>query len=122
MELNEQFDQFMQSPINNKWIGDNNIQIYVRKAFHTYCGKVIQTIDIANIQQTEESKGKGYFREFMQHIETYGITIYIENILNPKLTVILIKNGYEIIFPEYDKNFEITSNCAIKFPHDYNIS
>lgn len=61
MDINSQFDLFMKSTISNKWIGDNNLQIYVRKAFHTFCGEVIETIDIANIQQTEKSKGKGYF-------------------------------------------------------------
>jgi hypothetical protein len=44
-------------------------------------------------------QGKGYFKAFMQHIESYNMPVYVENIFNPALTGMLIKNGYEKIGP-----------------------
>lgn len=97
MSLCDQFDQFMLSPLHNMWIGDNNIQVYIRKGYHLIHQEFLNTIDIANIQQDVEHRGKGFFKTFIQHVERYKYPVYVECIHNPRLTDMLERNGYTII-------------------------
>ena len=109
MSIKEELIDFMKSKRTNAWIGDNFIQVYVRKGIHSFGGDIIKTFDVANIEQDPIHIGKGYFKSFMIQVEEVGLPIYVENIHNPKLTEMLAKNGYLILTSLYSthaiKNF-----------------
>lgn len=100
LDIVYQLNNFMESSINNKWLVDDSLSIYVRKGKHcvSESKQITYTIDIANIKQiAERYEGKGYFRTFMIQSEQFGIPVMVENIYNPKLINMLKKNGYTII-------------------------
>lgn len=100
MDIIDAFDKFMSSNIRNEWIEDYALRVYVRKGSHLIDGELVKTIDIANIQSAPEYQHNGYFRSFMRHVESYKVPVYVENIHNPLLTDILVRNGYRVIDPE----------------------
>lgn len=90
-------DKFMASPFHNRWIEDDFISVYVRKGQHLINGKMYQTFDVANVDTKPEYQGQGHFRNFMLKVESLGLPVYVECILNPELVTMLEKHGYEII-------------------------
>ena len=106
----EQVDEFMNSVSQNLWLDDGILAVYVRKGRHLISREVYNTFDVANIRSLEpEHLGKGYFRTFMEKVESLGLPVYVENIHNPALAEMLEKNGYTIILGHGDV-------CALKVP------
>lgn len=97
MTILNQVDEFMTSSLPSRWLGDEHIAVYVRKGHHLINGEMINTFDVANIVQDPEHCSKGYFKAFMQKVESLDLPIYVECILNPKLVEILKRNEYSII-------------------------
>lgn len=95
--ITEQLDDFIDSPVSNKWLNDGILSVYVRKGYHVYDGMILNTLDIANISTiSEQYQGKGYFKTFMKKAESIGKPIWVECIHNPLLSRMLVKHGYTI--------------------------
>jgi hypothetical protein len=106
-----QVDDFITSTNRNLWLSDGILSIYVRKSKRLIGGKYIDTFDVANISTISPIyEHKGYFKRFMEKVESVSDCVFVESIQNPQLTTTLRKNGYEIITEPYG-----TTN-AIKFP------
>lgn len=104
----EQIDEFVYSSAKNKWLSDGILEIYVRKSVRFFDNQKVTTFDVANIRTIDpEYEHKGYFRAFMEKVESIGLPVYVENIQNPYLVNILEKNGYRILT-------QYTSTHAIK--------
>jgi hypothetical protein len=99
MDITDVFDKFMAGEVRNAWIEDDALRVYIRKGNRYINRKHVQTIDVANIMSNPKHQGKGFFKAFMQYVESYNMPVYVENIFNPALTDMLIKNGYEKIGP-----------------------
>ena len=111
MTIVEALHEFINSPSRNEWLISPELEVYVRKGLHAFDGQIINTFDIANIQDAPaDYKGKGHFKQFMLAAEATGLPVYVECIHNPKLTNMLEKNGYTII------NINSTTH-AVKFPN-----
>jgi len=106
----EQVDDFMLSKYHNIWLDDGIVRVFVRKSRRNIKGVIHETFDIANISTIpKQYQGQGYFKNFIQKVESIGLAVYVESIHNPLLTNMLEKNGYTIMVTEYDTN-------AIKYP------
>jgi hypothetical protein len=95
-----QLDDFMDSSYRNLWLQDDILTIYVRKSKRIYQGVMVDMIDVANIMTINpEYKKQGYFKRFMERVESFGLPIFVESInhTNTNLLDMLTKNGYEII-------------------------
>lgn len=98
MCMDELIDEFMQSTYSCKWIENDILGVYIRKGIHLIHGKVLNTIDIANIRSIpDQYKGKGYFKSFILKIESYNKPVYVECIHNPHLLEMLTKHGYQTV-------------------------
>ncbi len=91
---------FICSPtyIRNRWFHGPHIGMYLRRTRRVIDDNVVETIDIANVEVDEAHQGKGIFTEYLSVIESLAIwnhlTVYMENILNPKLAEFMFKRGY----------------------------
>lgn len=91
----------------NRWIYDDddepNFSIYIRRAYHTFDGKLHKFLDLASISISENLQGKGIFTEFLKLLlKKYPeVNIYIESIQNPAIRHICKKFGF-IEIGEYD--------------------
>lgn len=87
----------MESSNRNLWLDDKHLRVYVRKGIHYIEGQKLHMLDIANIESVPKHKGKGWFKDFMLKVESFGLPIFVENIHNPNLLVMLLKHGYREI-------------------------
>lgn len=91
-------DEFIQSKLPCKWIEGDILAVYLRKGIHLIDGKMLDTLDVANIRSIpKEYRRQGYFKAFMLKIESYGKPVYVECIHNPSLLKMLNKHGYQTI-------------------------
>ncbi|PPD52549.1 MAG: hypothetical protein CTY12_06300 [Methylotenera sp.] len=110
MYMDELIDEFIQSEYSCKWIENDIFGVYIRKGIHVIHGRVLATIDVANIRSIPDKyKGKGYFKSFMLKIESYNKPVYVECIHNPHLLEMLNKHGYQTLI-------ENNTVHAIKYP------
>jgi len=95
------FDQFMHSPQRNAWVNEVGFeQLYVRKGPYGVHGKLVNTIQIANV--TVADKGKGVFTKFVNRIqEQYCLPIVVEQVLQQRFAWHL---GRERFLPISDGN------------------
>ena len=89
MRLHRNFDfWFADLPKGaSTWVGGRYAEVYVRYARH-YLPKLptpVQCIDIANIRVKPAKQKHGVFANFLTHVESYRISVFIENVLNPDL-------------------------------------
>jgi hypothetical protein len=92
----DQIDKFMISNHRALWLDNQFMKIYVRRAFHLIEGNIENTFDIANVTVNSAFQRKGYFKNVIQHVEKFQLTVYVESISNLELMAMLIKNGYTI--------------------------
>lgn len=94
----EQLKEFLAGPMHNIWLGDADLQVYVRKG-RRYLGgdKLVHVRDIANISATEPGKGIGtsFIRE-AHALNPFPIT-YIESILNESFLNHLLRDGWLLV-------------------------
>lgn len=103
-------DDFINSKFPCKWIEGEIFSVYLRKGIHLIDGKLLETLDVANIRSIPtQYRGKGYFKAFIVHLEGYGKPVYVECIHNPLLLNMLVKHGYTTIHDGH-------SIHAIKYP------
>lgn len=94
--------KFMASPRRNAWIACGPVEVYIRKANRYIEGRMVKTLDLANIQVEEKKRSQGYFRAFIANVELlnrsdWGVEyIYVESILEPRLIPFLSANGYTL--------------------------
>lgn len=95
IKIKGQISLFLQSKDINLWLKGSGIEVYVRKGYHLIDGKRCKTLDIANITVTKKGQGLGSeFLEFCCKINPFD-AVYIENILNNRFFVFLIKNDWQ---------------------------
>lgn len=99
LSIEKQFDKFINEPSlnKNKWLESESIIVYVRYRKRMIDSEFIYVIDIANVTVESCKRRKGIFRNFMKHVESYNIPIYIESIMSPRMADIAIKQGYKFI-------------------------
>lgn len=95
----KEITSFLALPMGNKWIeSDDRISMYLRRTRHHIDNETVECIDIANIAVSEEYQGQGIFTGYLLAIEAlaqvHNLTVYIENIHNPRLGAFLLKRGY----------------------------
>jgi len=78
----------------NSWLENKYMRVYVRRSRRMIAGVIEETFDVASILVHPKYQKQGYFKAFMQYIETLGLTIYVESLLNSELTEMLLKHGY----------------------------
>lgn len=102
MTVLEQLDNFIKESeakfLRNLWLEDDDMKVYVRKGRHilgTGQNAVI-TLDIATVEVNEGKQNQGIWTNFLYHAHEMNPwdATYIENILNPILSVSLVKNGW----------------------------
>jgi hypothetical protein len=62
--------------------------------WHLVDGKLLKTFDLASVIIPEDRQGCGIFRDLMLYLESLGLPIYVESIINKKLAGMLKKHGY----------------------------
>ena len=96
--MKKELAMFLASNLRNAWISDGIIYVYVRKSKRLFLeveGVLLPAIDIANIQIKKHNQGKGYFKEFIQHVESLGVNVFVESVQNKQLKENLLKHGYK---------------------------
>lgn len=84
---------FMDSDIRNTWIYLDTMHVYIRKSHKTYDYKIVECLDLANIEVFEP--GKGIFTKTLDEILKKYDNIYVESILNRRFYEFLINKGFE---------------------------
>lgn len=76
---------------------DQFIKAYIRMTVRRFPDETVlcSTLDIGSVDVFPQHRGKGYFRELMQFIETLPFDyVYVELVHNPRLREMLEKNEY----------------------------
>lgn len=90
--------EFVESSRTNDWLQLDNMLVYVRKGQHVCNGKLLRTLDIANISVHPDHQGEGIFTCFLKEAETIGLPIHIENVLTEQFANFFRKRkGYEVL-------------------------
>ena len=81
----------------SKWIGDDFMKVYVRRANHIVSPKKsMATLDIASIDVAEEKQNQGLCTKFLKdahEINPWEAT-YVECVHNPLLASMLMRRGW----------------------------
>jgi hypothetical protein len=93
------FDDFITQALEKSWPSNSYVRepgfssLYVRVAKRYIEGKMQTTIDLANM--TAKRPGKGTFTRLVERLMTqYGMIIYAECVLNPRLAGKLVRMGF----------------------------
>lgn len=105
-QIFSEIDEFLNSSIRNKYIGNNTLTIYVRKSKRRIGDDLIEFFDIANVSVDEKFQGFHIFTSFLENfLHKYPSTnMFIECIHNPSVTHIAKKFGFKI---KADNEFDI---------------
>lgn len=122
MTVIEQLAEFIKDSkiklMNNQWLQDDVMKVYVRKGRHmVYPGKLSVTLDIASVEVDEDKQGQGYWTEFLDkahEMNPWEVT-YVENILNPILSTSLIRHGWMIVPGTTPESFFMPKDLAKYF-------
>ncbi len=91
-----EIDKFLDGPERNKWIGDDNMEIFVRKSKRFIEGKIQDFFDFATVNLDASIRGKKVFTNLLEtFITNYPYNIFVESIQNPAVTHILKKFGFK---------------------------
>lgn len=94
------FEQFLNTPaeVRHAWIDEPNLRAYVRKTIRYIGREMYNTLDIANVEVTEEERGKKIFTKFLDKVEKAAkerdSIVFIESILSERFYNFLLKRGY----------------------------
>jgi GNAT superfamily N-acetyltransferase len=96
-----QLVMFLHGRPRNQWLRDEAMEVYLRKARH-FVGvdeaSPDDTLDIANVNVLEEWRRRGRFSTFLRAAEnvsfSLGLTVFVENVINPVLAAMLERRGY----------------------------
>ncbi|MCT7992416.1 hypothetical protein [Laspinema olomoucense] len=70
------------------WIGDERMQVYLRKSLKNYNHKLQQCLDIATIEVYPEYQFQGLCKQFLQYcLEHSPYPVRVENCYNPSLQI-----------------------------------
>jgi GNAT superfamily N-acetyltransferase len=91
---------FLASTRRNSWLHGSKIDVYVRKGKHSLENRIVDCLDIANINVEEEFQGRGIFKSWLQYTEDAAHkfnlkAVFVENILNHRLAAYLSRIGYK---------------------------
>lgn len=94
LPITTQVGIFILTKARNAWLENKYMRVYVRRSRRMIDSVIEETFDVANISVYPKYQKQGYFKSFMQYIETLGLTIYVESLSNSELTEMLLKHGY----------------------------
>jgi len=108
-------EKFILDDSRRKWMHIGTFKVYMRKSIRMRNNKFMKCIDIANIENCDETqRGKGKFWELISKIQSFIFqsnvefdAIFIESVINPQL-VMSLKNR--------DWNFDDISNFWLELP------
>lgn len=87
--------------LNNSWIRENHIDVYVRRSNRLIGSETFPMLDIGSVQVDENFRGLGIFTDFLERYEKEAKKlnrgVYVESILNPRLTKRLLTYGYFLV-------------------------
>jgi len=87
-------EEFLESPFRNQWLKEPGIQVYVRKPLP---GKPYD-IELATLNA--KHPGKGACTRLLNRLEP-KLSIYIENVLEPRFAAYFERRGYQRINNAY---------------------
>ena len=92
-------DDFIAQALTKFWPANSYVKesgfasLYVRVAKRHINGKLQTTIDLANM--TASKPGNGAFTKLVERLRAqYGLIIYVECVLNPRLAAKLVRMGF----------------------------
>ena len=92
---------------NRGWISPKGLAVYVRYTRHYINGVVVDTIDLANINATQQ--GKGVFTAFLKKVEEIAKcqsrVVYIENVLERRFQEFFERRGYVLIDDKFERSY-----------------
>ncbi|MDD5371251.1 MAG: hypothetical protein PHQ40_19385, partial [Anaerolineaceae bacterium] len=95
----------------NKWFRIDWVDVYLRTGRRFIYEEPEFCITIANVQVApSKKKGKGIFTRFLESVEELGYTVYIENVLNPRLADFFNRRGYHKLVTEHTPSFVSRKN------------
>jgi hypothetical protein len=89
-------DEFLLLTFGNAYVTSPGFsELYVRIG-PRYLGRVLypRVLDIARVTVPKTRRGKGIFTEFLSRLYRQGVTVYVESIINPRLTNHLLELGF----------------------------
>lgn len=103
----QRIEKFVNSDLHNTWLQLGSLQLYLRKTQHWLGDNLCTTLDIPNVYfRKEADMGKGVFTGILRGMEVmlkehkeYD-AIFIENVLTPRLSAFLLREGWAIA-PDY---------------------
>lgn len=110
--MKRQIEAFIRGKEKNKWIADDGMKVYVRKA--NRLGK--KALDIGTVEAYEH--GKGNWKRFVGILRTCDLSafelIYVENVMNERFAKWFVANGWMGCNPsDYDVCFCIEVGAFI---------
>lgn len=95
VDIRKQLRNFLAAPYKRTWLYAKPIEFYVRKSRHFINGEFVQTFDLATINIADRTqRGKGYFTILVEEVESLGLNVFVEQILEPRLFEFFSKRGY----------------------------
>ena len=93
---------------NVVWMGDGPLRVYMRRAKRLIGGEYVETLDLANMEVDEPSRGCGRFTRFLVGAERLAMRrariVFVENVLSRRFQRFFERRGYTKIetpdFPE----------------------
>jgi N-acetylglutamate synthase-like GNAT family acetyltransferase len=95
------FSEFLESKYSNVWIDEPHMKVYVRRAVHLLGPNMAcRCLDIGSVEVDEHMRGNGVFKAFLQRFELEAekrdLTVFVESIMEPRLSNFLQDKGYKI--------------------------
>jgi GNAT superfamily N-acetyltransferase len=104
------FDAFLSNQnIRNQWITERDISVYVRRSVRVLDATMPKLcLDIGSVEVEEKHRGMGIFTGFLKRFEEaakqLNRAVYVESIMEPRLVKFLLRNGYQYVPGQTDKD------------------
>lgn len=92
---------FLRGNSRNTWLDDGKTKVYVRNSHRRFTrdGGFLETLDISSVEVNADNRGKGIFREWLEHAEIEAkqsgkAAIYVENVLTEQFANFFRRRGY----------------------------
>jgi GNAT superfamily N-acetyltransferase len=86
--------------IRNKWVYERKINVYIRRSSRIIGTLRLPCLDLATVEVDENYRGQGIFTKFLIRFEKLAKNenrvIYVENVMNERLKMFLLTNGYKL--------------------------
>lgn len=100
-----ELEHFLASANHNSWLSLGPMRVYCRKGHHIIQANAVDCFDIASVEVARGQRGRGHFLRFITTLTEVlkkhkSIqSIYVENVLNPRLERFLLRHGFSVSNP-----------------------